>query len=172
LVKSGVTSEHLTIERQFAVLDERGRRAIMPRMARPLRIERVGAWYHLTARGNERRAIYRDDRDRRHFCGLVAEMVKRFNVGLHAYVLMDNHYHLLVELREANLSMAVQYLRFRSFVATLCRRLCRKWPDFDKGCDKVFDKGREMQGFGASSIQRASRLTPTTGLRISNVDTS
>jgi REP element-mobilizing transposase RayT len=79
-------------------------------MARPLRIERVGGWYHLTARGNERRAIYRDDRDRLHFCELLAEMVSRFGVRLHAYVLMDNHYHLLLELLEPNLSRAAQWL--------------------------------------------------------------
>lgn len=79
-------------------------------MARPIRIERVGGWFHVTARGNEHRAIYRDHRDRRHFCELLAEMVARFDLALHAFVLMDNHYHLLLELREANLSRAVQWL--------------------------------------------------------------
>lgn len=79
-------------------------------MARPIRIERVGGWYHITARGNERRAIYRDNRDRQHFCELLGEMVSQFNLVLHAFVLMDNHYHLLVELREANLSRAAQWL--------------------------------------------------------------
>jgi putative transposase len=79
-------------------------------MARPLRIERAGGWYHLTARGNEQRAIYRDNRDRQHFCELLAEMVSQFNLVLHAFVLMDNHYHLFVELREANLSRAAQWL--------------------------------------------------------------
>ena len=80
------------------------------RMARPLRIERLGAWYHLTGRGNERRAIFRSDRDREHFCELLAEMVERFRVRLHAYVLMDNHYHLMVELTEPNLSRTGQWL--------------------------------------------------------------
>jgi len=79
-------------------------------MARPLRIERAGGWYHVTARGNEQRAIYRDDRDRQHFCELLGELVKRFRVRLHAFVLMDNHYHLLLELKEANLSLAAQWL--------------------------------------------------------------
>ena len=51
-----------------------------------------------------------DDRDRGHFLDLIAEMVPRFRVGLHCYVLMDNHYHLLLELTEANLSRAVQWL--------------------------------------------------------------
>ena len=80
------------------------------RMARPLRIERAGGWYHVTGRGNERRAIYRDNRDRRHFCELLAEMVARYRVRLHVFVLMDNHYYLLVELVEPNLSRAVQWL--------------------------------------------------------------
>lgn len=82
----------------------------MGRMARPLRIEKPGGWYHVTARGNERKAIYRDQRDRRHFLELLAEMAARFRVRLHGFVLMDNHYHLLLELIEANLSRAVQWL--------------------------------------------------------------
>jgi REP element-mobilizing transposase RayT len=79
-------------------------------MARPLRIERPGVWYHVTARGNERRPIYRDDRDRRHFCELLGEAVGNFGLVLHAYVLMENHFHLLLETPEANLSRAMQWL--------------------------------------------------------------
>ena len=79
-------------------------------MARPLRIEREGGWYHVTSRGNERKAIYRDDRDRQHFLDLLAEVVARFRVRLHVYVLMDNHYHLVLELTERNLSRAIQWL--------------------------------------------------------------
>jgi putative transposase len=79
-------------------------------MSRPLRIERAGGWYHVTSRGNERRAIFRDNQDRVHFCELLGEMVARFRVHLHAYVLMDNHYHLLLELTEPNLSRTGQWL--------------------------------------------------------------
>ncbi|MBI4659898.1 MAG: transposase [Verrucomicrobia bacterium] len=79
-------------------------------MARPLRNEQAGGWYHVTARGNERKAIYRNDRDRQHFCDRLAEMTDRFRIRLHAFVLMKNHYHLLLELREANLSRALQWL--------------------------------------------------------------
>jgi putative transposase len=67
-------------------------------MARPTRIQAVDAWYHVTARGNERRAVFRDDRDRRHFLEVLEEAVGRFGLRLHAYVLLDNHYHLLVEM--------------------------------------------------------------------------
>ena len=73
-------------------------------MARALRIEVPGGRYHITARGNERRPIFRQDRDRIHFLELLSEWPARFGVRLHAYVLMDNHYHLLLELREPNLS--------------------------------------------------------------------
>src|SRR5881394_3727645 len=75
-------------------------------MARPLRIEKVGGWYHVTACGNERKPIFRNDADRRHFLEAVAEMVGRFRLCLQCFVLMNNHYHLLLELREPNLSRA------------------------------------------------------------------
>jgi putative transposase len=58
-------------------------------MARPLRIDRPDGWYHLTARGNERKSIFRDDHHRRHFLDLPAERVARFAVRLHGFVLMD-----------------------------------------------------------------------------------
>jgi REP element-mobilizing transposase RayT len=64
----------------------------------------------VTARGNERRKIYLNDADRRHFCQLLEEMVLRFRLRLHAYVLLDNHYHLMVEVVEPNLSRAMQWL--------------------------------------------------------------
>jgi REP element-mobilizing transposase RayT len=65
-------------------------------MARPLRIEQAGGWYHITTRGNERRAIFRSDPDREHWLEVLAEMTRRFGVRLQAYVLMDNHYHLFL----------------------------------------------------------------------------
>lgn len=79
-------------------------------MARPLRIERPGGRYHVTCRGNERKAIYRDDCDRAHFLELLGEQTERFGIRVHAYVLMENHFHLLIETPEANLSRAMQWL--------------------------------------------------------------
>jgi putative transposase len=79
-------------------------------MARPLRIDRVDGRYHASSRGNERKAIYRDDRDRTHFLELLSELRERFGVQVQAYVLMENHFHLLVETPEANLSRAMQWL--------------------------------------------------------------
>ena len=79
-------------------------------MPRSLRIERPGAWRHATARGNERRAIYRDDRDRLRFCEVLGEAAEMFGWRIHAYVLMDNHFHLLVETPEPNLGRGMQWL--------------------------------------------------------------
>lgn len=79
-------------------------------MARPLRIEHPGGRYHVTARGNERRAIYRGDSDRFHFLELLAELNERFGSRVHAYVLLDNHFHLLLETPEPNLSRTMQWL--------------------------------------------------------------
>jgi putative transposase len=90
-------------------------------MARPARILKADAWYHLTARGIERRPIFLDDKDRKHFCELLAEWVDRFGVVLHAYVLMDNHYHLLAQTPQPNLSAAMQWLNL-SYTAWFNRR--------------------------------------------------
>ena len=73
-------------------------------------MDHAGGWYHLTARGNERRRIYRNDSDRGHFLELLEELVARFRWRLHVYVLMDNHYHLMVETPEANLSAGMHWL--------------------------------------------------------------
>ena len=62
-------------------------------MARPLRIEFQGAWYHVMNRGTGRKAIFRTDADRRHFLKLLATLDTRFNAGIHAYCLMGNHCH-------------------------------------------------------------------------------
>jgi len=70
----------------------------------------AGAWYHVTSRGQERQTIFRDDRDRTHFLELLGTTVERYQVRIHAYVLMTNHYHLIVETPEANLSRAMQWL--------------------------------------------------------------
>ena len=78
-------------------------------MSRPWRIEYEGALYHLLSRGNESSAIFIDDKDRRSFLDAVGQMSERFDVDIFAYVLMDNHYHLLVRTRRANLKKAMQW---------------------------------------------------------------
>ena len=79
-------------------------------MARPLRIEFPGAFYHITARGNARQPIFLDDTDRESFLELVSSVVARFNWLCHAYCLMGNHYHLLTETPEGNLSRGMKQL--------------------------------------------------------------
>ncbi|MBU0677613.1 MAG: transposase, partial [Verrucomicrobia bacterium] len=61
-------------------------------MARALRVQIEGAIYHVTSRGNERRAIFRTDADRNHFCETLGENIEAHYIRLYAYVLMDNHY--------------------------------------------------------------------------------
>lgn len=79
-------------------------------MPRPLRLDHPGAWFHLTARGNERQPIYLDDADRLKFMSLLAVARSRFGVVCHAYCLMENHYHLVVESVEGRLSRAIQHV--------------------------------------------------------------
>ena len=79
-------------------------------MARPLRIEFPGAVYHITARGNGRQAIYLDDTDRRHFLTVLSATVEKYNWRCHAYCLMGNHYHLLLETPDPNLSLGMRQL--------------------------------------------------------------
>jgi putative transposase len=79
-------------------------------MARPLRVEFPGGLYHVTARGNGRLAIFVDDSDRERFLAILAAVVGRYRVLCHGYCLMGNHYHLLLETPEANLSRAMRQL--------------------------------------------------------------
>ena len=87
-----------------------GSGSLLASMARPLRVDIAGGWYHVTARGDHRMAIFCDGRDEEHFGELLAEMREQFRVQILAYVLMGNHYHLMVCTPEANLSRAIQWL--------------------------------------------------------------
>jgi REP element-mobilizing transposase RayT len=79
-------------------------------MTRPLRIEYPGAVYHVTSRGNRKAVIFENDADRRAFLRILASAVERYRWICHAYCLMGNHYHLLIETPEANLSMGMRQL--------------------------------------------------------------
>ncbi|MBI2985504.1 MAG: transposase [Deltaproteobacteria bacterium] len=79
-------------------------------MARPLRIEYPGAYYHVTSRGNEQKPIFRDNQDRGKFLDLLGRAAEQFHLRVHAYVLMGNHYHLLVETPRGELNRALRYL--------------------------------------------------------------
>ena len=79
-------------------------------MARPLRIEFEGALYHVTSRGDQSRGIFLDDTDRAAFLEILSDVVGRFGWLCHAYCLMNNHYHLLIETPDANLSRGMRHL--------------------------------------------------------------
>lgn len=84
--------------------------ATLDKVARPLRLQVADGIYHVTARGNERRAIYRDAADRRRFLEILAETLERFNWRCLGYCLMSNHYHLLARTLEPNLSRGMRDL--------------------------------------------------------------
>jgi putative transposase len=79
-------------------------------MSRPLRIEFAGGLYHVTSRGDGREAIFLAEEDRGLFLGVLSEVVPNFNWAVHAYCLMDNHYHLLIETPDGNLSKGMRQL--------------------------------------------------------------
>ncbi len=79
-------------------------------MARPLRVEFEGAFYHLTGRGNARQRIFADEKDCAKFVQLVIESLERYDVALHGYVLMGNHFHLIAETHRANLGRWMHWL--------------------------------------------------------------
>jgi len=79
-------------------------------MSRPLRLEYAGALYHVTSRGDRREAIYEEDNDRNALISMLEGVCDRYNWICHAYCLMSNHYHLLIETPDANLSKGMRQL--------------------------------------------------------------
>ena len=90
----------LTIKGNFATLSA---------MTRQWRIEFEGAYYHILSRGNERRNIFHDNDDRISFLEILGKMSERFEVEVYAYVLMNNHYHLLLKTNKPNISKSMQW---------------------------------------------------------------
>jgi len=79
-------------------------------MARPLRIEYEGAFYHVTARGNERKRIYFTKTDYRKFKEYIEGAQEKYGCFLHAYIFMTNHYHMILETPKANLSKVMHFI--------------------------------------------------------------
>ena len=79
-------------------------------MARQLRLELAGGLYHVTSRGDRREDIYTDDEDREKWLEILGNVCSRFNWCCHAYCQMDNHYHIVIETAEANLSKGMRQL--------------------------------------------------------------
>ena len=116
-------------------------------MARSIRIEYPGAFYHVMARGNRREAIFLDDDDRRFFLQTLSEACTRTGWRVHAWVLMGNHYHLFIETPEANLSAGMKWLQ-----NTFTRRFNvrhRKWGRvFGDRYKAVLVEGTSTQHYG------------------------
>ena len=79
-------------------------------MSRPLRIEFPGAAYHVTSRGDRREAIYLDDADRSAQLAIIEQAMERFDAQVLAYCLMENHFHLVLHTRQANLSRLMRHV--------------------------------------------------------------
>ncbi len=79
-------------------------------MSRPLRIEYAGALYHITARGNDGRPIYKQEDDYQKFLETLSELPQRYHAIIHGYVLMGNHYHLLIETPKGNITRVMHFL--------------------------------------------------------------
>ena len=79
-------------------------------MTRPLRIQYPGAFYHITSRGNDRKAIFKSNADRQRFLSYLESAYDRYGAVLHVHCLMDNHYHLLLETPLANLSQILHHI--------------------------------------------------------------
>jgi putative transposase len=99
-------------------------------MARKLRVEYAGAIYHAMKRGDQREAIFRDDRDRTRFIATLAEACQKTGWQVHAYGLMGNHFHLVVETPQGNLVAGWDWIA-RCLVMggeRLCRQMCACLP--------------------------------------------
>ncbi|MCU1348813.1 MAG: putative transposase, partial [Acidobacteria bacterium] len=114
-------------------------------MARPLRLEFPDALYHVTSRGNEHRPIVKSDRDREAFLGFLEKAAKRFRWSVTGYVLMTNHFHLVIQTPEANLSRGMHWLN----------------GSYAGWFNRVHNRsGHLFQGrFGALLIEKESHLT-------------
>jgi hypothetical protein len=85
----------------------------------PWRIQYENAFYHVFSRGNNQQDIFVTDDDRYLFLDTIGEMAKRFDCDIFAYVLMDNHYHLLLRTPKANLSRSMQWIHL--WIPKVCR---------------------------------------------------
>ena len=79
-------------------------------MTRPLRIEYPGAFYHVTSRGNERKDIFKSNTDREMFLSYLESAHQKYEAVVHAYCLMSNYYHLMIETPSGNLPLIMKYI--------------------------------------------------------------
>ena len=79
-------------------------------MARPLRIEYPGAFYHVTSRGNEQKDVFKSQKDWERFLSYLESAVVRYGAVVHIWCLMSNHYHLLLETPSGNFSQSMRHI--------------------------------------------------------------
>ena len=121
-------------------------------MARPLRIEFPGAIYHVTSRGNAQASIFLDDIDRKTFLSVLGLTLRRFNVICHAYCLMTNHFHLLLETPDANLSKAMRQLNSVYTQAFNALPTARPWKRFSLAQSAVPSETQPSLGPAMSTV--------------------
>jgi REP element-mobilizing transposase RayT len=134
-------------------------------MARPLRVEFEGALYHLTGRGNARQRIFADEADCAKFVQLLVESLDRYDVALHGYVLMGNHYHLIAESHRPNLGRWMHWLT--TAYAVYFNRRHRRVGHLFQGRYKSIVV--EAEGY-LSSLSRYLHLNPVRGKVIGRGD--
>jgi putative transposase len=118
-------------------------------MVRPLRVDVEGGWYHTTCRGINRASIWKEDADRLHFLDRLEKLTERYQVRVHAYALMANHYHLLIETPHANASRAMQWLNV-SYSVWYNRKYRRCGPLFQGRFKSVLVDGEGAWALEAS----------------------
>jgi len=118
-------------------------------MSRPVRVDVEGGWYHVSARGIERRPIFEDVRDHEHFLELLPAMGERYGVEIHAYMLLVNHWHLLMRTPHANASAAIQWLNV-SYSVWFNRRRNRVGHVFQGRFSSVLIEGEGAWALSAS----------------------
>jgi putative transposase len=134
-------------------------------VARPLRLEFEGALYHLTGRGNARQSIFADEKDYAKFVQLLRESLQRYDVALHGYVLMGNHYHSIAETRRANLGRWMHWLT-TAYTVYFNRRHKRVGHLFQGRYKSIVV---EAEGY-LLSLSRYVHLNPVRGKRIGRGD--
>lgn len=124
-------------------------------MARPLRIQYPGAVYHVTCRGNERKEIFRDDRDREAFLNILFRSVNIYNIKIYGYILMDNHFHFLLETPLGNLGEVMRHfnITYTSYFNRRHKRVGHLYQGRYKSI--VVDKGEYL-----SVLSRYIHLNP------------
>ena len=132
-------------------------------MARPLRIEYAGAFYHIISRGNEKGKIFASDIDRERFLDYLKKIVVRYHIKIHTYCLMYNHYHLLLETERPNISKVMHDLN-SSYTAYFNARYKRAGHLFQGRYKSILVQADKY----LHSLSRYIHLNPVTAKLVTN----